>query len=79
MAFVSNNEAAAKQQFEDMCFEVCDELFFNCVRYDHCKQPKVRRRKWPLGVSKYCADMRARCLDNCLAGCKLLRDGNIDI
>ena len=74
MAFVINNVAAAKQELEDMCFEVCDELFFECVRNDHCDEPKLRRREWPLGVSKDCTAMRSRCLDDCLAACKSLTD-----
>ena len=78
MAFVSNSEAV-KQEMEELCIEVCDELFFDCVRYDHCDEPKLRRRKWPLGVSKDCTAMRSRCLGDCLAACKSLRDKNLVI
>ena len=79
MAFVINNVAAAKQELEDMCFEVCDDIFLSCVRYDHCDHPNLRRRKWPLLVSEDCIDRRSRCLNDCLAACKSLRDRNIDI
>ena len=77
MTLVSNNVAVAKQEIEDMCYEVCNLEFYVCVRYDHCDHPKLRRRKWPLGVPKDCTDRRSKCLNDCLAACKLLRYRNL--
>ena len=72
MALVSNIDGTLKED-EDMCIDVCNGAFNDCLLEENCAQRNLRRRTWPFGVSEHCKIIRSKCLTDYLATCALFR------